>query len=702
MKNINFNFLLVVLIIFLTGLPAMAASVSTNFEFSDRSGSFTLGDAPNTVAFSNGEAKTIGRFSLYRSGANSWMVDIAQTGVIEFANPAQSVNFFFRDQNSSANSVLSVLDVDGNELRRFIGSDSWTEVNLTDTAIARITLQNNASNGYSVIDDFSAEILPATVGNLVSTSVVAGSIRVRLKEVVRGLTAPNWGSASPGDDSHLYVSDQNGVLWKINLITGEKSQFLDVSDRLVSLGISGAGSFDERGLLGFAFAPDFQSNGLVYTYSSEPADGNSDFSTMPSGSQADHKSVILEWQANLDNNIATSIQADSKRTVLEIEQPQFNHDGGGLNFGPDGLLYISLGDGGGADDVDGQPFFGGPMIGHGSGNAQDKSNPLGALLRIDPNTRDAANGRYGIPASNPFVAQNDALDEIFAYGLRNPFRFSFDREDGQLYLADVGQNDIEEINIIVAGGNYGWNKQEGSFLFNPNGEEDGSINRDEVAAQDDTINPIAEYDHNEGTAIIGGFVYRGKTIDSINGKYIFGDFSHPELSIGRLFYNNNEQVEEFQLTLQDQLDISVMGFGQDSHGEIYLLGNRTGTPFGDSGVVFKIVANSSFDGSLVKIPVVDVRQSGNLINVFQAELRLVPGSDPALFELTQEISALPLEYAGDNAIFDIDNNRLSLPFVDVKDSRGNITSFFAELRQTDTTQGLFFELVSLGLVWLIK
>ncbi len=643
-KSTSIGPFFIAVVMFLYGLPVIAASFSTNFEFSDTTGSFVLTQESDIVTFTNGEAKSVGNFSLYRSGTNAWMIDAGQTGVIEFSIPAESVMLFVKDQSASINSVLKIFDAEGIELNSFNGSTGWTEVSHSGALVTRITLQNNGASGYTVIDDFSAETSVADNSPML-TLIETGSVRVRLKTIASGLVAPNWGFAAPGDNEHLYVGDQVGTLWRINLASGEKTKFLDVSSRLVPLGVSGPDSFDERGFLGFAFAPDYPTSGLIYTYTSESVDGNSDFSTMPVGTQANHKSVVLEWKVNPNDITSTPVQPESFRSILEIEQPQFNHDGGGLNFGVDGFLYISLGDGGGADDVDGQTFAGAPIIGHGTGNGQDTSNPLGALLRIDPAGSNAANGSYGIPADNPFVAQNSALDEIYAYGLRNPFRFSFDKENGDLYLADVGQNDIEEVNIITAGGNYGWNKREGSFAFNPNGNDAGFIT--EAIAADGTINPIAEYNHSDGTAIIGGFVYRGKTISSINGKYVFGDFVRPGSSTGRLFYNNNGKVEEFQLTLSDNLSVNVMGFAQDAHGEIYLLGNTTGTPFGDTGVVLKIVANTSFDGSLVTIPTVDVLQSGTLVDVFQAELRLVAGSEPALFELTSMVSVLPQEYAGD-------------------------------------------------------
>jgi len=167
------------------------------------------------------------------------------------------------------------------------------------------------------------------------------------------------------------------------------------------------------------------------------------------------------------------------------------------------MLYIALGDGGGADDRDGQNFIDGPMIGHGAdGNGQNPSNPLGSLLRIDPLGNNSSNGKYGIPADNPFVGSDTILPETYAYGFRNPFRFSFDSLTGALVLADVGQNDIEEVNLVQPGGNYGWGLKEGSFRFEPNGNDAGFVTDGTVAGN--LIDPVIQYDHDEGTAIIGG------------------------------------------------------------------------------------------------------------------------------------------------------------------------------------------------------
>ena len=283
----------------------------------------------------------------------------------------------------------------------------------------------------------------------------------------------------------MFVSDQDGILWTIDLSSGDKSVFADLSGLLVPLGAFGPGTFDERGFLGIAFHPGYAANGLLYTLTSEPVGGAADFSTMPTGVMPNHQAVVREWQVPNPGDPASIVDPASMRELLRFDEPQFNHNAGALNFGHDGMLYIALGDGGGRDDQG---------VGHvASGNAQDPSNPYGSILRIDPQGYNSANGEYGIPADNPFVDMDGYAAEVYAYGFRNPFRFSFDMATGDLYVGDVGQDDLEEVDVVIAGGNYGWHVKEGSFCFDPNGASPGF-----AYAQEPCPNEPAELDRSSG------------------------------------------------------------------------------------------------------------------------------------------------------------------------------------------------------------
>ncbi len=452
----------------------------------------------------------------------------------------------------------------------------------------------------------------------ISESIKQAGVNVNLEPVATGLTAPNWGTSAPGHPDRLFVTDQDGILWAIDLTTGNKVVFADLSVLLVPLGAFGPGSFDERGLLGVVFHPDFQNNGLLYTYTSEPATGTPDFHA-PEAAAANHESVITEWQVPNPADQASVVDPISRRVLLQIEQPNFNHNGGAISFGPDHHLYIALGDGGAADDQG---------VGHSlQGNGQNPANILGNILRIDPLGNNSANSEYGVPADNPFFpggagpfggeagCADGVCDEIFAWGFRNPFRISFDKETGDLYAADVGQNDIEEVDVVVAGGNYGWRIKEGSFCFDPNGADPGFVTDDASCGPPDLIDPVAQYDHDEGIAIVGGFVYRGNDIPSLRGRYVFGDFTRVFFgNNGRLFFLSKKdivktgsiktsKISEFRLAGPDELGLSLLGFGQDANGELYVLGNMTGVPFGDTGIVLRLArgSESNTDSSATKV-----------------------------------------------------------------------------------------------------
>jgi glucose/arabinose dehydrogenase len=423
-------------------------------------------------------------------------------------------------------------------------------------------------------------------------------VKVALQIVLSGLVAPVAAASAPGDPDHLYVADQVGQVWRVALNGPAQASptdlFLDVKALLVQLG-----NYDERGLLGLAFHPAFQANGLFYTFTSQPVNGQADFSTLAPGTTANCQSVITEWRVLRPGDPASPVDLASARELVRIDKPQANHNGGALVFGPDRMLYVSLGDGGGANDQD---------IGHARiGNAQSllPGNVLGKILRIDPLGRNSANGKYGIPTDNPMLGKVGA-GEIHAYGFRNPFRMSF-APDGRLIAGDVGENSIEEIDVVTAGGNYGWRAKEGSFLLelggtptpdNPDG--DGSfVYADRPGATAGMIDPIAEYDHSDGpalaetrVAVIGGFVYRGAQIPPLAGRYVFGDYAGEAAPTpsGHLFtLGANNQVENLAATNRDPFDLAVLGFAEDTAGELYVLANGSGTTGGTAGIVMKIV-----------------------------------------------------------------------------------------------------------------
>jgi uncharacterized protein (TIGR03118 family) len=410
--------------------------------------------------------------------------------------------------------------------------------------------------------------------------IVKGDITIELKPVVDGLVAP-LGMAVPDDGSRrMFVYDQAGLAWVVTEAAGKlPTPLIDVSSRLVS-----QGNYDERGLLGLAAHPDFIEFPFIYTYTSEPVDGQADFiNVMPTEISNNHQSVVSEWQ--IDPNDPNRVDPNSRREILRIDEPQANHNGGTLRFGPDGFLYISLGDGGQANDV---------ADGHvPGGNAQNLHRIYGKVIRIDVDGSNSANGQYGIPADNPFVGQ-DAVQEIYAYGLRNPYTYSFDSLTGDLYLGDAGQNNIEEVDLIVKGGNYGWNIKEGTFWFDSVTENIGDVVTGPVRpVPPDLIEPIVEYDHDEGAVVIGGYVYRGNQVPALQGRYVFGDWGSFTGPSARLFtLDPNFVIQELRIGLADRpTGFWLRGFGQDAEGELYVFGSTELGPRGNTGQMLKIVSS---------------------------------------------------------------------------------------------------------------
>ncbi|UJH66904.1 PQQ-dependent sugar dehydrogenase [Allomuricauda sp. SCSIO 65647] len=310
----------------------------------------------------------------------------------------------------------------------------------------------------------------------------------------------------------VFVVEQAGTIkvFQNDPMVTEAGTFLDISNEINT-------DANEQGLLGLAFHPDFASNGYFYV----------------NYTPSETLSVTSRFQVSFaDQN---SADPNSELVLLETQQPFTNHNGGQLAFGPDGYLYIASGDGGSGGDP--------------QNNAQTRSNLLGAILRIDvDNTSGGLD--YAIPTDNPFVGENGIRGEIFAYGLRNPWRMSFDSQTGSLWTGDVGQGDREEINLIESGGNYGWKLFEGTFCFSGDCDDTG------------LIPPVFEYGHDAGDrSVTGGFVYRGNAIPSLQGKYVYADFISGRIWSLSLDGNDNE--------LLFNTGLNIASFGVDAQNELY-------------------------------------------------------------------------------------------------------------------------------------
>ena len=355
--------------------------------------------------------------------------------------------------------------------------------------------------------------------------------QIDLEKIAEGFTQPLF-LTTPGDGSgRLFVVEQNGKIKILKDGVVSETPFLDVSPD----GLNLTRSSGEQGLLGLAFHPDYEINGYFYIDYTRRADG---------------ASVVSRFSVSEDPDLADS--ANEKIILGPVSQPFVNHNGGHIAFGPDGYLYISLGDGGSAGDPE--------------NNAQDTTNLLGNILRIDVDGGDP----FGIPPDNPFVGDETGEDEIFAYGLRNPWRFSFDREStptARIFCGDVGQGSLEEIDLIVNGGNYGWRIMEGTACYNPS----------EDCPTEGLILPIYEYDHTLGCSITGGYVYRGEAWPQLEGLYFYADYCR-----GTIWALEEDGTDEWVNHEVYDSNLNITSFGEDEQGEIYVCGHS-------NGVIYRIM-----------------------------------------------------------------------------------------------------------------
>ena len=369
-------------------------------------------------------------------------------------------------------------------------------------------------------------------GQVLHCDPVSGT-DLKLQEITRGLVDPLYLTA-PAGDARLFVIEQPGRIRVIEDNTLLVPPFLDITDIVRDTG-------DEQGLLGLAFHPDYASNGKFYVNYT---------ASSPSGD-----TVVAEYTVSSNANVANS----TGKILLTFDQPESNHNGGMIEFGQDGYLYIGTGDGGGADDQHGP-----------DGNGQNLNTLLGKMLRID-----VESDPYGIPAGNPFAA-GGGLPEIWAYGLRNPWRFSFDSLTSDIYIADVGQNELEEVNVqsgTAAGVNYGWKIMEGTECFQ--------------AASCDTnglVLPVHEYPHTQGRqSITGGYVYRGTCLPDLVGRYFFGDYAGEQIYTFEYSGGSISNLQDITDSIDPNSDIAgLTSFGTDGYGELFVVSR--------DGKVFKIVA----------------------------------------------------------------------------------------------------------------
>jgi glucose/arabinose dehydrogenase len=423
---------------------------------------------------------------------------------------------------------------------------------------------------------------------------------VGLRLVADGLTSPVALVEPPDESGRRFIVDQVGVIRVLTASGAVLSEpFLDLRGRIVPL----MPEFDERGLLGLAFHPDYADNGRFFVYYNAPLRPGA-----PAG--YDNTARLSEFRVSAAN----PNQADptSERTVLEVDDPQFNHNGGTLLFGPDdGYLYISIGDGGGADDV-GLGHVEDWYTANAGGNGQDIQNNLfGGILRIDVDRGIP----YTIPEDNPFAAVPgcaDGCDETWAYGFRNPYRMSFDLGgDHDLFVGDAGQELWEEVSIAVEGGNFGWNVKEGTHCFSTDNPDESppdcpdTVGAPHPRAGDPLIDPVIEYaNHHQpgglGATVIGGHVYRGKVLRQFFGRYVFGDWSREfEEPDGSLFVASRRKkglwhMRQLRIATSPtgRVGAYVLGFGQDLAGEMYVLTTNQTGPAGTTGKVFRLVRPS--------------------------------------------------------------------------------------------------------------
>jgi glucose/arabinose dehydrogenase len=405
-----------------------------------------------------------------------------------------------------------------------------------------------------------------------------------LQLTAEGFVSPLICESLPGADGVLVIGDQPGTVHLLGRDGKLRDHlFLDLRPRMAKLN----NGFDERGLLGLAFHPKFTENGKFFVFYSAPRGHSASIDW-------DHTSRVSEFKVK--DGDRTEADPASERVVLEIDQPFFNHNGGAIAFGPDGFLYIASGDGGSANDQGKR----GPL-----GNAQDRWNLMGKILRLDVDNGNP----YSVPKDNPFANGKEGRPEIWAYGVRNPWRMHFDMGgDRKLIWGEVGQTMYEEVNVGQQGANYGWNIREAFHGFNPDNPKEVPQKPKTGHHGEPLVDPVLEYKNTKGfpkdpealgISITGGYIYRGKAIPALAGKYIFGDWQAEWPKPGGALFVATPSSQPGQRWPMERLALAshpegklpgfVVAFGQDAAGEIYVLTNDKNGLQGNTGKVWKLV-----------------------------------------------------------------------------------------------------------------
>jgi len=393
---------------------------------------------------------------------------------------------------------------------------------------------------------------------------------VGVEPIAEGFTSPL--AIAFVERETLLVADQAGLVHVVSEGGRRERPLIDLRDRMVSLS-----GYEERGLLGIALHPAYPTDPRVFVrYSAPPRAGTP-------GSYS-HTFVLAAFEVDPDTLVA---DPDSERAILEIPEPQANHNAGAITFGPDDSLYVGVGDGGGGNDT-GTGHVSDWYDDNAGGNGQDVTgNLLGSILRID--VTDTGEEPYAIPEDNPLVGR-EGLDEHFAWGFRNPWGMSF--HDGDLYAADVGQNRFEEIDRVRRGGNYGWNVREGRHCFST--DSPGSPPEScpsETPNGEPLLDPVIEYPHAgepiSGNAVVGGYVYAGEAIPSLRDRYVFADWSAGgELFVGTPTDDGPWRTD--RLPIAGETGDMVLGFGRDPAGEVYVCTTDQGQVAGSTGAVYRL------------------------------------------------------------------------------------------------------------------